>query len=861
MILRGYLNINLPERTRSSEVHHGIDADKNGSIHFGMQRIEGGDIGNLAVEGVKGTVNQKEKRRTQWIRLVPTDTLCVARSPQMIWWRLAVAAGWFTVALGILLALTDMLHFRFHSTSGIQGWVTVNQYPKQQEVFWFLAAVAGIPAAMLAGWVLWIVGAAIGARLTKQAPSSLLKTFAVWHLLLLVAWPRLCRLRPDAWEYLLPAAACGGLLCVLTVVHARSFSSRFHGASPTETAGARFRSPSSSEEDVINIQIVAAPPPPARWRVLLRIPWRVTTGLVVFVAVPVLLYLLLVDPVCDGAVDLFHEGEFLIPLDELLRGGIPYRDVYLQHGLFHNAWIPWLGAKVFEPTLTGVRAIHGYLDPLAYVSAYFLILVTCRTRLLAAAFLGFLFCGFCGSTVAIPGRALFGILSVTVLAAALTFSRGYGILTAPNPENDPCPHLRGLMGLCLWQGWPFPLAGALAMLAFWHSIEVGLYSLATGGLFLVVVGTCRAGISFWRRPLPLLGYGFGAAIAFIPIGVYFGIHGAIGDLLQNIWIQCTCQTDTWGKPFPNFFKVFHPILVGPNHPKWPDWLIKGKIQWYYGVVAFTVAAAFLAFRSTGAEFWRSRTAPWLLLITLAGINFFRTALGRSDILHIYYGVLFALVLAIFLADRLLATAWDHFTARGVCIRRRLLGLPWLVVGLIASASLVWFGNAAFKPLAGLENRWSRFHMWPPASVGKSEIVPRAGLAVIPDWQAGQIRKAVEYIREHTRPDEPVFDFSSSAGFLFFADRRIATRYFQVCYASLPGMQEEVVRDLERQRVPLVIFRSGSWGDDFDGVPAEKRHPLIAAYLFANYEPAITIGAVDFWRRKPETTGSTPLTTR
>ena len=784
------------------------------------------------------------------------ETWRVSRSPLLAGWRVPVAAGWLTIALCVLLALPDVISFTFQSTSGIHGWVSANQYPKQQEMFWFLASVVGVPVVMLVGWVTWLMLAAAGVRLSQCHPAGLLKTFALWHLPLLAAWPRLCQLRADAWKQLIPAAALGLLLMVLTVLFNRFVLTRFRRAS----GNTELLSPSPAPDPVPLIQVApliadsAASLPCRAWRKTIHLGWRVSSGLLLFVVVPAFLYLLRLNLACDGGVDLFHEGEFLSPLNEMLRGGVPYRDIYLQHGLFFNAWIPLLGAKLFGPTLTGVRTIQAYIEPLGCVGFYYFVLVICRTRLLPAAFFALL---CCGSLVGMPARALFGILSMTVLAAAFTAPRGFRIWAEAVPV-DHCPCFHGLLRLCLRQGWPLLVAGALAMIAFWHSVEIGLYAFAAGGLFLVAASLGQSGIRPWRRMLSLACYGAGALVAFLPPAIYLGMHGALDDLGRNVWIQCVYQNDTWGRSFPRFFEVFRPILTAPKPPRWPGWLIAGNIQWYYGPIAFTLATAFLAFRAMGGGFWRSRTAPVLLLITLAGINFFRTVLGRSDGAHILYGVIFALVLALFLCDRLLVTAWDRITAHGVSFGHRLGGLPWLVAGILCSACLVWFGLTAYNPVPSVKKEWARIRVWPAITPGKSETVSRAGGVVIPEGQADHIRKVTAYISAHTGPDEPVFDFSSQAGFLFFADRRSATRYFQVCYASLPAMQEEVVRDLERQRVPLVIFRAGTGFDNIDGVPAETRHPIIAAYLHANYEPAEMVGSLAFWQRKRATEVSAAL---
>jgi hypothetical protein len=803
----------------------------------------------------------------------------VARSASLRGWRIVVAAAWFTVALAALLALSETLTFTYHNSSGIHGWVSNNQYPKQQELVWFLAAVAGIPAVMLAGGALWTLAAAGLARRTGLPPSIALKSLAASHLPLLLAWHRLYHLRADAWRLLPLAAAAGLLLLVLVMLFIRArdlalgcwhSSSRprsdlppvADGGTPAREAPcpqqAFPRDQDPASRDVLRggpplpIPAQASPPtaapPRPRWRRTIRLAMRIVLGIILFLAIPCLLYRLRLHVDGNGRVDLFHEAEFLLPMDEMTGGAVPYRDIYLQHGLFHNALIPWLGATMLEPTLSGVRTARAYIEPLGLVAFYFLVIAICRARIPAAAFMVFL---CCGSIPGVPSRATFGMLSLAVLAMALAPPRGFRILAAPaaDTDDDPRPKPQDAARICLRQGWPFVLSGALAMLAFWHSVEVGLYSLAAGLIFLATASVLQTGIRPWRRVLPVALYAVGAALAFTPFAAYFAVHGALDDMIGNVWIQCVHQNDTWGLAFPKFLDVFRPILLGPGRPAWPDWLIRGGIQWYYGALGLTLASAFLACRCMGEGFWRSRSAPTLLLVTLAGTCFFRTTLGRSDSSHIHYGVLFALALAVFLADRLLATAWDRFTADGARTRHRLLGLPWLAAGLVVAASLAWFCDKAYNPRPALTSRWARLREWPTPTGGTTPGVPRAGRAIIPGDQAGQLRNVSDYIRRHSRPDQGIFDFSSQAGFLFFAGRRSATRYFHACYASLPAMQEEVVRDLERQQVTMVIYRAGTWFDRIDGVPAETRHPIIAAYLNANYEPADTVGSVVFWKRR------------
>ena len=152
--------------------------------------------------------------------------------------------------------------------------------------------------------------------------------------------------------------------------------------------------------------------------------------------------------------------------------------------------------------------------PLGFLAFYYLVLTVCRTRLLAAAFLAVSGCSVLYYGAA---RAVLGILSLSVIAAAFVPGDGLRILAAASPDAtpDPRPDSRSLISLCLRQGHRLMVAGVLAMLAFWHSVEVGLYALFTGGVFLSIAGISRSGVRPWRRPLPLACYLAGAVAAFL----------------------------------------------------------------------------------------------------------------------------------------------------------------------------------------------------------------------------------------------------------------------------------------------------------------------------------------------------------
>ena len=78
-----------------------------------------------------------------------------------------------------------------------------------------------------------------------------------------------------------------------------------------------------------------------------------------------------------------------------------------------------------------------------------------------------------------------------------------------------------------------------------------------------------------------------------------------------------------------------------------------------------------------------------------------------------------------------------------------------------------------------------------------------------------------------------------------------TRYYQIIYASTPGMQKEVVADIEKTLPKYVIMRPGTWLICPDGVPIEKRLPIIFDYIRAHYQEEAIVGNLKVLRRFSE----------
>jgi len=799
-----------------------------------------------------------------WNTLKSINPQSAIRNPQSDSLRPYVAlitVSAFTLAIGLGLEIHRHLHFEYHDDSGIVGWVSVHQYPKQQEFFYYLLALTGVPSMIALYWMGWIAYANFVAKWTHQSVERTLKQSAFASLPLLLIWRDIHHLE-RSWVTGLAVPIGLVLAAKLGILLYNRLRSPAEPSRISPYPFAMTETFSSGKPRVFDL-----PKPNAR-------VFSLALAIFKYLIVPVFIYLLIYSGNIHGGIDLFHEGERLAPLNEMLRGGIPFRDVYIQHGLFQNVYLAWMGSKLFGPTLEGVRRMERLLDPLGYVALYLLGLQVFRGGVITSLILVLI---ASGENFWVSARHGLGLISIAFVANYITHRQDYGLFSGwqripGNEEPEKWKEGRdgrmeewkdGRKGFISrftfhvsrftfhWTfGWKLIVAGAFTSFAFWYSTEIGLYTLGAISLFLLMYSALQRGISGRKRPLPLICYGSGVMVGFWLVGFYFLLHGALDDVIWNTYIQCVYQIETWGLAFPPFSDTLKPLADSGLRAGWRTFVLSEGFRWYLPVFVFLIAGAYLTNRWLCGGFWHSDGNIKLLLLLLGGIAFFRTALGRSDGGHLIYGATFLGVLCLFPVERGVGRIVDELCLKNTNWKSRFIGAmksAWIALPIFV---MLWYVREVHHPIRVFQGRWTQLKGNPLAAQNRvPEKLDRAGHIDIPNDQAEHIRNVVAYIQGHTAPDEKIFDFTSQGAYYFFAERPSVTRFHQVAYASTPGMQREVIDALERDRTRLVIFKTGGWFDNIDGIRSEERHPLIAQYLAAHYELAIDINGTQILKRR------------
>ncbi len=792
---------------------------------------------------------------------------------------LAVAAGGFAHAMGVLTLIALRAHFEFKETSEVIGWISVNHYPKQQEMFYFVLALTVTPFIVACFWALWLSVSGVMARLLEEPIESALRRTAYTFL------PLLMVLR-DAYHLkaMLPALvfwpACVFALNLALLLSRRRLpdilarlKDKVFAPQPPAFPPPTREGPPGGSADILSRTVrtlFMLSESAAAWGALLK--GKVSSGpgefaayklniarLFTYIVVPALMYIVMLDfNLLDLNIDLFHEGEFLAPLNELLRGRTPFRDFYIQHGLFANVTFPYIAAKLFGATLEGWRLFLCLIWPVGYICIYFLGLRIFRSPVTAVLLM---------PIVHVTGlyrieRFSMGLISVALAAGQIGKEREW---------DERLFEIRRSWTqwtwLCMRLGWRMVLSGVFTVLAFFHSTEIGLYSLAAVTIYLMVSAVVRFGGAASRRPLrarllPLACYCAGVISTLLPFLIYFACRGALNDMVNTIYIQCALQMDIWGLQFPSLISA---MQAGDGSIL--RFLKSDVFRGYLPILWFLIGQLYLLCQAVlGRDTVSNRK---FLLLWLWSVIFFRTALGRSDGPHILRGGMMMWLIWVFFLERAVYSViyfWKNFDskngpARSLKCAGRVLFIA-ASLGYFLAVRDVWIvapmdeqgiGRKVFYLTPDETERISKTGLF--LSSEERDLILQTGTDAFLQDQKAHINDVAHYIRKNTLRDEVIFDFSNQGAYYFFADRPSATRYFQIVHAADGAMQREVIGDLEAKKPKIVIYQTSGVYDSIDYIPMSDRLPAIARYLENHYEPAENIRGTVLLRPKPAKGGA------
>jgi hypothetical protein len=288
-------------------------------------------------------------------------------------------------------------------------------------------------------------------------------------------------------------------------------------------------------------------------------------------------------------IDLFHRGESLGPAFDYLRGKVPYRDVFVLHGLLEDGQLDaWL-FQLFGRNVDIALARPVILGSFAVPALWYVGMAIFDSIPLAAAVM------LLGAVTTVDNeRELWEILVLALLLAALR---------------------RGSKAL-------FVLSGVAAGVTLFFSFDIGLYSIGGGVIVCAAVK--------WRRfavPTFLIGTALGAA----PFVIYLTIRGALGAFFTTSFQTLPKIIDAiWSLPFPDLTSTFRSKNL--NLHTLSDFFLYEQFRFILNPLVICIAILVLL--------WRRKRWEWidvaLFALTAFAILTQRSALGRADFPHQYF---------------------------------------------------------------------------------------------------------------------------------------------------------------------------------------------------------------------------------
>ena len=495
--------------------------------------------------------------------------------------------------------------------------------------------------------------------------------------------------------------------------------------------------------------------------------------------------------------DLFHRGEALGPASDYLAGKIPYRDVFVLHGMFENGFLDAGLMSIFgrDVAVSAMRVI--VFDCLGLAAIGILAMAVFNSIPLAIVTVAVALVTSVGNQ-----RAVFEILSVAFLVLAIR---------------------RGVK-------WPLFAGGAFAALALFYSFETGLYS--TGGAILTFIAIAllarfRAADAPFRIVPAVLAWAAGFGAASIPVLLYLVVNDALDDFFVTSFVTLPSVIDAvWALPYPRIETMF---ATDRSLRAFGDFVLGERIRFAFNPALLIIALVYLAARTFRRS--TSRSDLILLALTFASVLTQRSALGRADFPHQYFaaflaGPIVVLLIIAFLSN--LAESTHGHAAAG----RAYAGVVLLTMAASAFVAL-WVPDLMNARIDGSTAFRSRMEG------GGNPDAPRI---------TRRVEAVGEEVRKRLDPGDPMFDFSNQPALYFFADRPNPTRFYQIPILSMPMLQQEAIQRLEETKPKIVLRGSPSGFDSFDGITNDLRAPALAAYIGDRYRYSATVEGVELWER-------------
>ena len=471
--------------------------------------------------------------------------------------------------------------------------------------------------------------------------------------------------------------------------------------------------------------------------------------------------------------DIFHEGESLTPAFVYMRSGNLWKGTFFLHGALYDPLITVFSWKFFGAETIGAARL-GFLFSYALLPLGLALFIFTTCLALVRNLRGL--------------RAVF-LVQVLIFAFIYTNAAGEGAVKIQMLERRDLPVLLSLCALnmaLLYRSRVWLLVFGLGSAgSYVYTLDRGAYFSA---LLLVLLALLmlfplrKERRDAFRDAAALL---LGVLLGWLGFVALFGLEETGFFLLDAREVYATSS-----------------LFAGIVYP--------GSFFYRLPIMAIGLQILFLMVRSlekyAGNAGSRTKLYIHVTFVCLA-VLYFRTALGRSDVAHLYYSSSFAYLGLAFLV-------WV-FASR--LHKRYVYALVLLLLILNVRMMATIYRRVKPSKMAAYVANVRRY----------VELDDSA-------FTAPELRPAVRGLKQLFAKESHVFNYSSDALLPYLLKKPPVGRNFIVWFSSSNARRPELQRDLVRENPRYIIF-SGLYAC-YDGFCNDQRFPELHPHILKHYAP-------------------------
>ena len=407
-------------------------------------------------------------------------------------------------------------------------------------------------------------------------------------------------------------------------------------------------------------------------------------------------------------------------------------------------------------------------------------------------------------------------------------------------------------------------AGGLTGVAFLYSPEVGVCAALTAGAISALYAfRSEHGTRFREARTYALAQIAGASILIIPAAVIGLVTGTLRAYAHDIFMLLSIANRCCAAAFPSILQAPVSLKTG---------LLGSDIfkTYYFAPLTYIIAMVYV-----GWQFLQKRCLSTHEIAALGTLLFggllFKTALTRSDDGHLAFASLPAVALFSALLDRALFRACVTFAGGLEGDRPPSPGgasIHWLRLrDVLYGALLLGFIVSGLKntvayervpeTVAGIVTILRGYHVLTFIKVQRDPAMvplqnPEGTVFLFPASTAPHVKRVQSYLKAHLESKDTIFCLPFVARYYLLLSRVSPRGVGPELWggAADPIERRRVIRDLEKIKPAYAVYDEAEW-PDADGIPWIDRLQEIMDYLFSHYQVVAKIDTALILRRSEE----------